>query len=215
MANIKQSIIGWFFFWLSAFVTVLWLSVAYALYGYTNISTTSSWATLTSSAWNEIVNNVNKSLRQESQIVTIDNVNKRVWINNSTPSVALDVWPWSIYSYWLSRVMASAITHWHMSWNWRENVSVIAVEYRNTITSSATADNFCWSQINWGWHACWVVKINHYNQPCDTVSYWPLSDAFYVSFVRAEDIASYYSTWTNCESPWAAFVTCSTTCPDF
>lgn len=77
----------------------LTLGLIWAVYSaYTNLSTTTNWSTLYAADWNSLVNYANKAIKQDSSIITVDNINNRIWIGNPAPIATLDV-KWTV-SMW-------------------------------------------------------------------------------------------------------------------
>lgn len=72
---------------------------------YTSLTTVTSWSNLTATGWNNLIDYANKSVKQDSSIITVDNTNQRIGINNSTPTTTLDI-NWSVSMWLLSSINA-------------------------------------------------------------------------------------------------------------
>ena len=138
MTNIKQNIKSWVIFWLSAWLTLLlvWFSYA-AITGLT--ADKSSWDSLLSSEWNQLVNNQNDLQTQ------INNIPE--WPQGATGATGpqWDAWPqwiqwiqWSTWPQWATGSMVWYTTSEVDTWmTWIDGKPI----YKKTVTSCGAMPN--------------------------------------------------------------------------
>ena len=84
--TIKKSLVWWIVFCLP----ILTLFIAYATTTYyTDLPQVSSWSVLSSSSWNNLVNYVNKAVKQDSEVLTV--TGGKVGIGTTSPDEKLTV----------------------------------------------------------------------------------------------------------------------------
>lgn len=136
----KQKFLGWIIFWLGIVISLAWVWIIYSSWSwYSDLPTVNSWSWLSSTAWNNLIAMVNKSIKQDSEIITVDNANWRIGIWTSNPTAKLDVngtikstmwkttqvfnnqvWPLPISSSFISNWWTLIIFLW---WSWRSGIA--------------------------------------------------------------------------------------------
>lgn len=80
---------------LAVITSLITVSASVLFAAYTSLPQTISWAKLNAGMWNNVVDYLNKAVKQDSAIITVDNTNNRIWIGNPTPIATLDV-KWTV-----------------------------------------------------------------------------------------------------------------------
>lgn len=89
---LKQKLLGWIIFWLGLILSIVWIWIIYASWSwYSDLPAATVWSWLTANAWNNLVWMVNKSVKQDSEIITVDNANQRIGIGTNVPTTKLEV----------------------------------------------------------------------------------------------------------------------------
>lgn len=89
---IKQKLLGWIIFGFGIIISIVWVGIIYSSWsGYNDLPNTNAWSWLTANMWNNMISMANRSVKQDSEIISVDNTNGRIWIWTSSPSTKLEV----------------------------------------------------------------------------------------------------------------------------
>lgn len=123
---LKQKLLWWLLFWTWIIISILWISLIYSYAWNSNISQVSSWSWLTAEIWNELVNNINKSIKQDNEILSVDNTNGRIGIWTNIPNTKLEV-NWTVKMTNLQvtnspfncqKIWWTFTYKWNVTWYW-------------------------------------------------------------------------------------------------
>lgn len=177
---IKQKLLDWIIFGFGIIISIVWVGIIYSSWsGYNDLPNTNAWSWLTANMWNNMVAMINKSIKQDSEIITVDNTNGRIWIWTSSPSAKLEVngdlkisW-WLIqqnFWQWFASVMPNDMSFW--AWwysDWSTTSPMPVWIYFYNLYWCAWQNNFnAWAVwnivfVSGSWSSIWTNYFDNIN----------------------------------------------------